>query len=52
MARRQITDAQKAIADAEIRSLQKQVDYDLKDFTIELIVQKFEKDEFWIPPYQ
>jgi hypothetical protein len=50
--KKEITSQQRSKADAEIRLLQKQVDYDLKDFTIELIVQKFEKDEFWIPDYQ
>lgn len=52
MATKKINDEQRAAAELEIKFLQQQVDYDLKDFTIELIVQKFRKDEFWIPPYQ
>lgn len=49
---KKISDAAKSAAEIEIRELQKQVDYDLKDFTIELIVQKFGRDDFWIPSYQ
>lgn len=52
MAKKPITLEQKKAAEDQIRQMQKQVDYDLKDFTIELIVQKFGKDDFWIPPYQ
>lgn len=49
MAKKKITESQKSVAELEIKSLQQQIDYDLKDFTIELIVQKFERDDFWIP---
>lgn len=52
MATKKISETQRNTAEIEIKTLQQQVDYDLKDFTIELIVQKFLKDEFWIPPYQ
>jgi hypothetical protein len=52
MTRKPITQSQKKSAENEILLMQKQVDYDLKDFTIELIVQKFGRDDFWIPPYQ
>lgn len=50
--KRKITDDDRKKADEEIRELQKQIDYDTKDFTIELLVQKFEKNDFFIPNYQ
>ena len=36
----EITDDEKKKADEEIREQQKQIDYDTKDYTIELLVQK------------
>ncbi|HLG55099.1 MAG TPA: DUF262 domain-containing protein [Vicinamibacterales bacterium] len=39
-------------ADAQIRDLQRDVDYDTKDFTIDYIIQEFQKDYFYIPEYQ
>lgn len=47
-----ITDDEKKKADEEIREQQKQIDYDTNDYTIELLVQKFEKNDFFIPDYQ
>ena len=32
---------QKQAADAQIKESQKQIDYDTKDFTIELLISKF-----------
>lgn len=52
MAIKPINDAAKVIADLQLKELHREVDYDLKDFTIELLVQKFSRDEFWIPDYQ
>lgn len=43
---------QRLQADAQIKALQKQIEYDTKDYTVELIVAKFEKHEFFIPEYQ
>lgn len=43
---------QKQAADAQIKESQKQIDYDTKDFTIELLISKFNKGDFFIPPYQ
>lgn len=43
----EITDDEKKKADEEIREQQKQIDYDTKDYTIELLVQKFEKNDFF-----
>ena len=43
---------QKQAADAQIKESQKQIDYDTKDFTIELLISKFNKGDFFIPSYQ
>lgn len=43
---------QKQAADAQIKESQKQIDYDTKDFTLELLISKFNKEEFFIPKYQ
>lgn len=42
----------KQAADLQIKEMQKQIDYDTRDFTIELLITKFEKKDFFIPPYQ
>ena len=47
-----ITQEQKQAADAQIKERQKQIDYDTKDFTIELLINKFNKGDFFIPTYQ
>lgn len=39
-------------AEMQIKEKQKQIDYDTKDFTVELLVDKFRKNEFFIPDYQ
>lgn len=43
---------QKQAADSQIKESQKQIDYDTKDYTIELLISKFNKADFFIPPYQ
>lgn len=43
---------EKQSADLQIKEEQKQIDYDTKDFTIELLINKFKKKDFFIPPYQ
>lgn len=43
---------EKQTADIQIKESQKQIDYDTKDFTIELLIAKFNKGDFFIPPYQ
>lgn len=43
---------QKQNADAQIKEIQKQIDYDTKDYTIEYLVDKFKKGDFFIPDYQ
>ncbi len=47
-----ISQEQKQAADAQIKERQKQIDYDTKDFTIELLINKFNKGDFFIPTYQ
>lgn len=46
------TDAQKAAAEKQIKELQREVKYDLRDFVIDYIVQEFRNDLFYIPDYQ
>lgn len=43
---------QKTEADIQLKELQRQVDYDTKDYTVELIVTKFDRGDFFIPKYQ
>lgn len=43
---------QRAAADAEIRRFQRQIDYDTKDYTVEYLVEKLGKGDFFIPTYQ
>jgi hypothetical protein len=49
---KQISDEEKGKAEIQLKELQKQIDYDTKDYPVELIVSKFGKKEFFIPPYQ
>lgn len=49
---KKITTTQKTEADVQIKSLQRQINYDTKDYTVELVVQKFGKNDFYIPDYQ
>ncbi len=39
-------------AENQLKNMQKQIDYDTKDYPIELIVSKFNKKHFFIPTYQ
>jgi len=39
-------------ADAQIRALQRDVKYDLRDFTVDYLVKSFGEDLFFIPDYQ
>lgn len=47
-----VTMEEKQAADLQIKEMQKQIDYDTKDFTIELLIEKFKKKDFFIPSYQ
>ncbi|MFT3733715.1 MAG: DUF262 domain-containing protein [Rhodocyclaceae bacterium] len=42
----------KDAADLQLKERNREINFDLKDYTIELLVEKFKRDEFWIPPYQ
>lgn len=54
----EITDEQKEAAEAEIREKQKPVDYDTKEYPVEILVQKYmdgrddDTNELFIPDYQ
>lgn len=39
-------------AELQIKEMQKQIDYDTRDYTVEFLVNKFEKGDFFIPDYQ
>lgn len=52
MARRKITEEKQKQAETQLQSLQRQVDYDTKDYTLELLLDKYEKGDFFIPSYQ
>lgn len=47
-----VTMDEKQVADLQIKKMQKQIDYDTKDFTVELLIAKFKKKDFFIPSYQ
>lgn len=47
-----ITQEMKIFAEEQIRELQKEINFDTKDYPIEVIVDKFRADEFYIPEYQ
>lgn len=47
-----ITDDAKLKAETQIKDQQRETKYDLRDFTVDYIVQKFREDLFFIPPYQ
>ena len=42
----------KASAEEQIRTLQKEINFDTKDYPIEVLVDKFISDDFYIPEYQ
>ena len=47
-----IYDEDKVLAENQIKIQQKETRYDLRDFTIDYIVQQFREDLFFIPEYQ
>jgi len=49
---KEISFEDKKAAEKQVLKEQKSIGYDTKDFTIELLVSKFEKNEFYIPDYQ
>ena len=46
------SELERTAADQQVKALQKDVDYDTKDFTIDYIIQEFQNDDFYIPEYQ
>ncbi|PCG18929.1 MULTISPECIES: DUF262 domain-containing protein [Brachyspira] len=52
MKKKEITYSNKEEAEKQIKAKQREIEYDTKDYTIEYIVDKFKKEEFFIPPYQ
>ena len=52
MAKNKVTPEQIEIAEHQLKDLQRQVEYDTKDYTLELLLDKFEKGDFYIPDYQ
>lgn len=48
----EISKEAKALAEKQIKTQQKETKYDLRDFTIDYIVQQFREDLFFIPDYQ
>jgi Protein of unknown function DUF262 len=47
-----IGEPQQDIADAQIREKQREVKYDLRDFTIDYIIKQFREGLFYVPDYQ
>ena len=47
-----LSSEQKDKAELQLKELQRRVDYDTKDFTVELIVSKFKRGDFFVPDYQ
>lgn len=49
MAKKKVTPEQVEAAERQLKELQRQVEYDTKDYTLELLLDKFEKGDFYIP---
>ena len=47
-----VTKDQKLTAEEQIRALQKEINFDTKDYPIEVLVDKYRADDFFIPEYQ
>lgn len=50
--RSKLSEQQKEAAEMQIKEKQKEVKYDIRDFTIDYIVKEFRDGFFYIPPYQ
>ncbi len=48
----EITPEMKNIAEKQIRELQKEINFDTKDYPIEVLIEKFRANDFYIPEYQ
>ena len=40
------------LAEQQIRATKREVDFDIREFTIEYLVYKFDKGDIYIPDYQ
>ena len=49
---RRVSDQQQDAADVQIRARQREIDFDIRDFPVEVLVKKFRDAEFYIPDYQ
>lgn len=47
-----ISEEMRLDADVQIKKHQQEISYDTKDYTVELLVQKFRSGDFYIPEYQ
>ncbi len=47
-----VTTAQRDEAERQIRQIQKEIQFDTRDFPVETIVARFNNGSFFIPPYQ
>jgi len=47
-----IGESQRTAVEKEIKAKQSEVKYDLRDFTVDYLVQQFNDDRFYVPPYQ
>lgn len=44
-----ITSEQRQTAEAQIKELRKEIDYDTRDYAIDFLVQQYRENEFYIP---
>lgn len=47
-----ISSDMRALAEEQIHTLQKEINFDTKDYPIEVLVEKFRSEDFYIPDYQ
>jgi hypothetical protein len=52
MNKKTITEEMRQEADSQIKAQQRQINYDTKDYTVELVIKKFQANDFFIPDYQ
>lgn len=49
IAKSAISEASKSAAEAQIRELRKEIDYNTRDYSIDFLIQQFRENEFYIP---
>lgn len=50
--KKRVSDESREAADAQIRTRQRDIDFDIRDFPIEVLIKQFRDEEFYIPDYQ